>query len=377
MNIESKLAHAGFNREERTGAISAPIYMSSTFRHPALGKSTGYDYTRTINPTRQELENSIASIEEGTRGCAFASGMAAITAVASMFSTGDNFVISDDLYGGTYRLFDAIFSRFGISAVYVDMSDIEEVKKAVTPETKAFFIETPTNPLMKIADIAQISAFARSKNIITVVDNTFMTPYLCRPLTLGADIVVHSGTKYIAGHNDVLCGFAVTRSEQLGSDLGFIQNSTGGVLSPSDSWLVLRGMKTLALRMDRAMENTSKIASWLENNPCVKKVYYPGLPSHPGYDIQKKQCSGAGAMLSFRVDTPERAEKIINSVKLISFAESLGGVESLITYPCVQTHGAIPESVREKLGVTNDLLRLSVGIEHSRDLIADLEQAMK
>jgi cystathionine gamma-synthase len=377
MNIESQLAHAGFNKNDKTGAISTPVYHSSTFRHPALGKSTGYDYTRTINPTRQELELCIAALEEGSNGFAFASGMAAITAVASMFSSGDHFVISDDLYGGTYRLFEKIFSRFGISAEYVDMSNLEKVKSAITQETKALFIETPTNPLMKISDIAELAKIAAARKVLTIVDNTFMTPYLMKPLTLGADIVIHSGTKYLAGHNDVLCGFAVTKTEETGKALGFIQNATGGVLSPSDSWLVLRGMKTLAIRMDRSSENAQKIAERLSGYSCVKKVYYPGLPSHNGYDIQKKQSRGSGAMLSFRVDSVERAEKIINNVKLISFAESLGGVESLITYPCVQTHGDIPESIRNCLGVTGDLLRLSIGIEHADDLIADIENAMK
>jgi cystathionine beta-lyase/cystathionine gamma-synthase len=377
MKIESKLAQAGFNRNEHTGAISAPIYLSSTFRHPALGKSTGFDYTRTINPTRQELESCIASLEHGARGFAFSSGMAAITAVISMFSSGDHFVVSDDLYGGTYRLFEKVFSRFGIGATYADMSDLDEVRRAITSGTKAFFIETPTNPLLKIADIAALSAIARENGIVTIVDNTFMTPYLMTPLSLGADIVVHSGTKYLAGHNDVLCGFAVAKSEETGKDLGFLQNATGGVLSPSDSWLVMRGMKTLALRMDRSISNAQRIAEWLSGRQGVRKVYYPGLPSHEGYEIQKRQSSGSGAMLSFRVESSALAERIINNVQLISFAESLGGVETLITYPCVQTHGDIPSCMRERLGVTGDLLRLSVGIEHVDDLIADLDGAIR
>jgi cystathionine gamma-synthase len=284
--------------------------------------------------------------------------------------------VSDDLYGGTYRLFEAVYSRFGIRTTYVDSSDIKKIEQAINPATKAMFIETPTNPLMKITDIRKTAEIAKKHNLLTIVDNTFMTPFYQRPIELGVDIVVHSGTKYLSGHNDVLCGFVVTATEELSQKIGFLQNATGGVLSPSDSWLVIRGLKTLAIRMERSEQNALKIAKWLLAQKSVSAVYFPGIESHHGHDLHRSQSSGFGSMISFRIGNAQEAEKIINSVNLISFAESLGGVESLITYPCVQTHGDIPAEMREKIGVTDNLLRLSIGIEHIDDLIADLDQAI-
>ena len=378
MRIETILAHAGLCTDETTGAVSTPIYQTATFRHPALGVSTGYDYSRTINPTRQALERVMAELEAGDRGFAFASGMAAITALLMSFSSGDHMIVSDDLYGGTYRVFERIFRQFGLAVTYADTSHSAAVLDAVIPgKTRAIFIETPTNPLMKITDLEEIVRLARSNGLLTIVDNTFMTPFLQRPLEFGVDAVVHSGTKYLGGHNDLLAGTVVTRSAELSDRLAFIQNSTGAVLGPQDSWLMLRGLKTLALRVERQQENAQKIAEWLTRHDKVKEVCYPGLPAHPGHCIQQKQSSGFGAMLSFRAPDAFWAERVINRVKVITFAESLGGVESLITYPVRQTHGDIPVEIRDRIGVTDDLLRLSVGIEHVDDLIQDLEQALQ
>ncbi|HBF37228.1 MAG TPA: methionine biosynthesis PLP-dependent protein [Firmicutes bacterium] len=377
MKIETQLAHAGFCTDLVTGAISTPIYQTATFRHQAVGVSTGYDYSRTVNPTRQVLETLIAELERGDRGFAFSSGMAAITAVLMMFASGDHLIVSNDLYGGTYRVLEKNFKQFGLTTTFINTSDPEAVKQAIIPgKTKALFIETPTNPLMQITDLRKIASLAGENYLLTVVDNTFMTPYLQCPLEYGADIVIHSGTKYLGGHNDVLSGMVVTREPELSEKIGFVQNSTGAVLGPQDSWLMLRGMKTLGLRMERQQENAGKIAFWLAKNPKVKKVYYPGLPDHPGFEIHQGQSGGFGAMLSFRVQNADFVTQMINHVKLITYAESLGGVETLITYPVKQTHGDIPPEIREAIGVTDDLVRLSVGIENVDDLIADLDQAM-
>lgn len=378
MKLDTIIAQAGLCTDPTTGAISTPIYQTATFRHPAVGVSTGYDYSRTVNPTRQVLERVMAELEKGDRGYAFTSGMAAITAVLMLFSSGDHLILSDDLYGGTYRVLEKNFKQFGLTATYVDTTDPEAVEEAIVPgRTKGIFIETPTNPLMKITDLAPIVSLAKRNGILTIVDNTFMTPYLQQPLELGVDLVVHSGTKYLSGHNDLLSGIVVTGSPELSEKIGFIQNSTGAVLGPQDSWLMLRGIKTLALRIEKQQENAEKIAAWLTRNPKVKKVYYPGLPEHPGFAIQQKQSRGYGAMLSFRVRDADLVTRIINRVKVITYAESLGGVESLITYPVKQTHGDIPPEIRERIGVTEDLIRLSVGIEAVDDLIQDLEQAIE
>ena len=376
MKIETITAHAGLCSDAATGAVSTPIYQTATFRHPALGQSTGYDYARTVNPTRQALERVMADLERGDRGFAFASGMAAITALLMLFSSGDHLIVSDDLYGGTYRLMERNFKQFGIEATYTDTADIGQVERSAIPgRTKAVFVETPTNPLMKITDLRKIVELSRQHGWLVVVDNTFMSPYLQRPLELGADIVVHSGTKYLGGHNDVLSGILVTRTAELSEKVGCIQNSTGAVLGPQDSWLMLRGIKTLALRMAKQQENAARIAAWLSAAAVVKKVYYPGLPTHPGHAVQSGQAAGFGAMLSFAVAEESMVARIINKVKVITFAESLGGVETLITYPVRQTHADIPAAIRERNGVSADLLRLSVGIEAVADLIADLEQA--
>lgn len=377
MKIESEIVHIGVRTDERTGAISTPIYQTASFQHLALGQSTGFDYTRTQNPTRQVVEKGLACLENGAAGFVFASGMAAITAVLMLYKAGDHIVIVEDCYGGTYRVLEKIFAKFGIVVSPVDATNIFEIEQAITPATKAVLIETPTNPLMKVADIRCIAELCRKNNIHFIVDNTFMTPYLQRPLDLGADIVIHSGTKYLAGHNDLLCGIVVTRESELGEQIRFIQNSTGSILSPNDSWLLIRGLKTLAIRMEKHNENAQQVAIWLVQHPHVKKVYYPGLPSHQGKRVHESQASGYGGMLSFVVDDKSLVPSILRKVRLIQFAESLGGVESLITYPARQTHMDIPAEIRERTGITDCLLRLSVGIENCEDIIQDLAQAME
>lgn len=375
--LGTQVVHGSKGYDVHTGAISYPIYQTATFRHPGLNESTGYDYSRLQNPTREEVENTIAKLEGGKVGLAFSTGLAAISTVLNIFSSGDHIIVSDDLYGGTYRLFEQIFNKYGIEATYVDTSSIELVLSSIRKNTKGFFIETPSNPMMKVADIEKICNLAKRIGAITIVDNTFLTPYYQRPLLLGADIVVHSGTKYLGGHNDTLAGFAIAKDQELGEKLKFLQNSIGGVLAPFDSWLILRGIKTLAIRMDKQQENALKIAKWLREQDEVEKVYYVGLPDHEGYDISLKQATGFGAMISFTVKNIEKAEKILKKVKLVTFAESLGGVESLITYPHLQTHAAIPKEIRDRIGVTDKLLRLSVGIEDVNDIISDLTQALR
>lgn len=376
MNILTELAQIG-NRLDPTGAISYPIYHSSTFRHPELGVSTGFDYSRTINPTRKVLEDAIARLEEGTKGFAFSTGMGAITTLLTLFSQGDHLIFTEDLYGGTYRILREIFNRLGLEISFVDTSNLEAIKKEIRTNTKAIFTETPTNPMMKIANLGGIAAIAQEHGLLNIVDNTFLTPYLQKPLNLGADIVVHSGTKYLGGHNDVLAGLVVTKGEELSARFGRLQNSLGATLGPQDSWLLMRGMKTLALRMKAQEENARQIAEWLTKHPAVTAVYYPGLESHSGYCIQQAQASGFGAMLSFRIADSALIGPILKSIQVISYAESLGGVESLMTYPATQTHADIPADIRARLGVDDCLLRLSVGIEAVEDLLADLDQALK
>lgn len=376
MQITTKIVQAGLVTDKTTGAISTPIYQTATFRHPALGESTGYDYSRTKNPTRQAVEIAIATLEEGDAGYAFASGMAAITAIAMLYGSGAHLIITEDCYGGTYRVFEKIFKQFGLQVSYVNTADVQAVRSAITGDTRAIFLETPTNPLMKIADIQALVALAKEHQLQTIVDNTFLTPYLQKPLSFGADIVIHSGSKYLAGHNDVICGLIVAKGAELCSKLAFIQNSTGMILGPQDSWLLLRGIKTLAVRLDRQQENTLIIAQWLEKQKWVNKVYYPGLESSPQKELQNRQASGYGAMLSFEVCDAKLVPQILQRLKLIQFAESLGGVESLITFPFVQTHADIPLEIRLKLGVNEQLLRFSVGIESVTDLIEDLQQAV-
>jgi cystathionine gamma-synthase len=377
LKLSTKVVHGSKGYDPHTGAVSFPIYQSATFRHPGMNQTTGYDYARLQNPTREELENTMAILENGKHGFAFSSGMAAISTVLSLFSPGDHLILSDDHYGGTYRLCESIYSKYNIHFSYVDTSDLKEIIKAIQPSTKAVFIETPSNPMMKVADLRKIAALVKPLEILMIVDNTFLTPYFQRPLELGADLVLHSGTKYLGGHNDTLAGLAVTNDENLAEQLKLIQKSEGAVLAPLDSWLILRGIKTLAIRMEKQQENAIKIDHWLRQHPKVTKVFYVGHPDHPDYEISKSQATGFGAMISFNVQDPQLVEQILEKVRIIIFAESLGGVESLMTYPKVQTHSAIPEEIREKLGVNDTLLRLSVGIEDADDLIADLKQALE
>ncbi len=380
MKFATKVAQSGLVTDKTTGALSTPIYQTASFRHPELGCSTGYDYSRTQNPTRKAVEEAVAALEEGHAGFAFASGMAAITAILMLYRPGDHLIVTEDCYGGTYRVLDKVFAHFGLTASFVDTSDIEQVRQAIQPATKAILLETPTNPLMKIADIKGIVALARENSqapVHVIVDNTFLSPYFQRPLSLGADIVIHSGSKYLAGHNDVICGIVVAKDAALCERIGFIQNATGAILGPQDSWLLLRGLKTLALRLRQHEQNALAIARWLTTHPSVTQVYYPGLAGHPGKEIHEGQASGYGGMLSFAVDHPRLPEQILRKVKVLQFAESLGGVESLITFPAVQTHADIPADIRNRLGISDCLLRFSVGIEDVEDLIADLAQALE
>ncbi|ANY74732.1 PLP-dependent transferase [Paenibacillus ihbetae] len=376
LNIESRLAQIGSVNEPVTGAVTFPIYQATAYRHPKLGQSTGFDYIRTKNPTRQVLEESIAELESGDAGFACSSGMAALQTIFAMFSQGDHLIVSLDLYGGTYRLLDRIMSKFGVSATYVDTNDLDALEQSRKPNTRAVFIETPTNPLMMITDIEAVCTWARHHGLITIVDNTLLTPYFQRPIELGADIVIHSATKYLGGHNDVLAGLIVTKGRELSEEIAFLHNSIGAVLSPSDSYQLMRGMKTLALRMDRHQSNATAVARFLTTHPAIAEVFYPALPEHPGYEIQNRQSSGNTGIFSFKVKDARYVEPVLRHIKLIAFAESLGGVESLMTYPAVQTHADIPVEIREAVGVDDRLLRFSVGIEHADDLIADLDAAL-
>ena len=377
MKIESRLAQIGSRSEPVTGAVSYPIYQAAVYRHPRLGQSTGFDYSRTKNPTRAVLEQAIADLERGDAGFACSSGMAALQTVFALFSQGDHLLVSLDLYGGTYRLIEQVMSRFGVTATYVDTRDLDALESRCRPNTKAVLIETPTNPLMMITDLEKVCAWAKTKKLLTIVDNTLLTPFFQRPIEWGADIVVHSATKYLGGHNDVLAGLIVTKGRELSERMAFLHNSIGAVLNPQEAWLLMRGMKTLALRMERHQYNATKIAEYLQNHPMVEQVFYPGLPDHPDYDVQRKQSSGNTGIFSFKVKDARYVEPILRHIRLIAFAESLGGVESLMTYPAVQTHADIPEEIRRAVGVDDRLLRLSVGIEHCDDLIEDLGQALE
>lgn len=373
---ETRLVHLGVGYDERTGAISLPIYPSATYRHPGVGESTGFDYTRSGNPTRKVLEEGLAAIEGGARGLVFSSGMAALTTFFLHFSHGDHLVVSEDLYGGTYRVLDQVFASFGLSVTYVDTSNTPAVAAAITDTTRALLVETPGNPLLGIADLAALGQLCRERKLIFAVDNTFLSPILQRPFEFGADVVIYSATKYLGGHNDLCAGVLVAREETFGERLYFLQNSTGAILPPLDCWLLLRSLKTLTLRIERHCQNAMLVAKWLEQHPKVTHIYYPGLEKHPGHELSRRQSSGFGGMLSFRVDREETARTVLKRLKLISFAESLGGVESLMTLPAVQTHGDIPEAERQRLGICESLLRLSVGTESVDDIIADLDQAL-
>lgn len=361
---------------ENTGAISFPIYQSATFAHPSVGNSTGFDYSRLQNPTRQHLEEIVCSLENGYDALAFSSGMAAITGLMELFSPGDHIISGNDLYGGSIRLFENISKKNLIHFDYIDTSK-DDIETYITPSTKAIYVETPTNPMMNVTDISKVAQIAKKHNLLFIVDNTFLSPYFQNPLELGADIVIHSGTKFLGGHNDTLAGFIVVNSADLSEKLRFIIKTIGSGLAPFDSWLILRGIKTLSIRMERQQQNAFVIVKWLQKNPKVKNVYFPGLPTHPGYEISKKQSRGFGSMLTFEVESAELALQILSSVKLIRFAESLGGVETLITYPMTQTHADVPDEKKAEAGITEKILRLSVGIEDVEDLINDLSLAFQ
>ncbi len=376
MRAKTRLIHGGIVGDEATGAVSTPIYQVSTYKQEAVGKFKGYEYSRTGNPTRHALEELIADVEFGHAGFAFGSGMAAISSVMMLFSAGDHVILTDDVYGGTYRVMNKVLNRFGLEFTFVDTGNLEEVEAAVKENTKAIFIETPTNPLLKVTDIEAVSAFAKSKGLLTIVDNTFMTPYLQSPIKLGADIVLHSATKYIGGHSDVVAGLVVVNSEELATDLHFVQNSVGAILGPQDSWLLMRGLKTLGIRMEETGANAQKIAEFLKNHDAVDTVIYPGLPEHTGHELMKKQATGFGGMISFDVGSKEKAGELLAKLKYFTLAESLGAVESLISVPAQMTHASIPVERRGELGIVEGLVRISVGIEDVEDLIEDLEQAL-
>lgn len=377
-NIATRCIHGDSRRatEHSFGAVSVPIYQTATFSHPGIGQSTGYDYSRESNPTRAELEKTISSLEGALDTVACSTGMAAISVCLELFGTGDHIICSEDLYGGSVRIFGTIGARRGLQFSYIDTSDAEAVEQNITSATRALYIETPSNPTMKVTDLTAMKQIAEKYGLLIIVDNTFLSPYLQNPLAFGADLVIHSGTKFLGGHNDTLAGFLCTSRADLAERIRYLYKTVGSCLSPFDSYLVLRGVKTLAVRMERQQDNAKQIAEWLKTHPKIKDVYYVGLPEHPGYDINAKQARGAGSMISFRTDSADTARAVLERVKLIIYAESLGGVESLITYPMLQTHGDVPVEIREKLGITEDFLRFSVGIENAEDLIADLEQAL-
>lgn len=358
------------------GALSYPIFQTATYEHPGVGNSTGYDYSRVQNPTREQLEKIVASLENGIDALALSSGMAAITLMMEMFHPGDHLIVDADLYGGSIRLFHNISEKNSIAFSSIDCYK-EDIESYINENTKAVYIETPTNPMMNVTDIGKLAEITKKHNILLIVDNTFLSPYFQNPLDLGADIVVHSGTKYLGGHNDTLAGFLVTNREDISEKLRFLIKTTGAGLAPFDSWLILRGIKTLGIRMEKAQKNAIEIANWLKEQKPVTKVIYPALPEHPGYEIMKKQARGFGAMLTFQLESKEFALAVLEKVRMIKFAESLGGVETLITYPTTQTHADVPKEIREKNGITESTLRLSVGIEDVRDLVDELDKVFR
>lgn len=375
--FETKAVSGASGGDKLTGAISFPIYQSSTFRHSGLNESTGYDYSRLQNPTVEELEKTVAELEGGNEALAFATGLGGVTCCVHLFKSGDHIIISEDLYGGTYRLFQNIYSDFGIRTTFVDTRNLDSIRNAIEKNTKGIFIETPSNPSMRVTDIRQVRNITRENELILIVDNTFLTSYYQRPLELGADVVIHSGTKFLGGHNDVLAGLVVANDRAIIDRLRYIQKSTGATLGAFDAWLVLRGIKTLHIRLDRSQENAIDIANWLKKQEEVSHVYYVGISDDVGYELNKSQSTGFGSTLSFRVKDKALVAQILKKVQVIRFAESLGGVETLITYPYTQTHSEIPENLKKKLGVDEYLLRISVGIENIKDLINDLKNAIK
>jgi len=376
-SFETKLLHNQHKVDPATGAVSVPIQHASTFHQFDIESFGKYDYARSANPTREALEDVIAELEGGTRGFAFSSGMAAISTAFLLLSAGDHIVITEDVYGGTFRMVTQVLTRFGIEHTFVDMTDLTQVKNAIKPNTKAFYVETPSNPTLKVTDIEAISSLAKEINAITYVDNTFLTPQYQRPLELGADIVLHSATKFLSGHSDVVAGLAVVKDEELGNRLYSLQNSFGAVLGVQDAWLVLRGLKTLHVRLEQSQKSALTIAEFLESHPLIEKVYYPALINHPQHELQQKQAAGAGAVLSFELSDEEALRTFVSNVKIPVFAVSLGAVESILSYPAKMSHAAMPQEEREKRGIKNSLLRLSVGLENPEDLIKDFSQALE
>lgn len=378
MKFNTKVIHGGQQHEPATGAVNVPVFLTSTFAQKSPGQLiSGYEYSRGANPTRQALEDSLASIENGARGLAFGSGLAAIDCVLKLLNPGDEVIAVDDLYGGSYRMFTRLFEKYQLKFTFIGFDNVEQLENVITDKTKLIWLETPTNPLMKLVDIKMVADTVKGKDILVAVDNTFATPYIQKPLDLGADIVMHSATKYLGGHSDVIAGALIAKDEELGEKLHFIQFASGGILGPHDSYLVLRGIKTLALRMQRHSDNGFEVAKYLETHELVDKIYYPGLSSHPQYDLATRQMTEFGGMVSFTFKSgkKEDAVKFLENIKVFTLAESLGGVESLANLPALMTHASIPEEKRAALGITDDLVRLSVGIEDDDDLIADLEQA--
>ena len=377
MHIQTKLIHGGISEDPTTGAVSVPIYQTSTYRQNGVGKPKHYEYSRSGNPTRFALEELIADLEGGVKGFAFASGLAGIHAVFSLFQAGDHLLLGDDVYGGTFRLFDKVLTKNGLEYTIIDTSDLTQIENDIQPNTKALYLESPSNPLLKITDLEKSAEIAKKHHLLTIVDNTFATPYFQKPLDLGADIVLHSGTKYLGGHSDVVAGLVTTNNEELADSIAFYQNAIGGVLGPQDSWLLQRGIKTLGVRMEEHQKNAFRVAEFLANHPKVEKVYYPGLATHPNHTLAQAQMSGFSGMVSFTLKQDEEAIPFVEALQLFILGESLGGVESLVEIPSVMTHASVPKEKREAAGIKDGLIRLSVGIEYGEDLLDDLTQAFE
>ncbi|HBM9067242.1 cystathionine gamma-synthase [Enterococcus faecium] len=375
MHIQTKLIHGGISEDPTTGAVSVPIYQTSTYRQDGVGQPKQYEHSRSGNPTRFALEELIADLEGGVRGFAFSSGLSGIHAVFSLFQAGDHILLGDDVYGGTFRLFDKVLTKNGLEYTIIDTSNLDKIEQSIKPNTKALYLETPSNPLLKITDLEKSATLAHQHGLIVIADNTFATPYFQRPLDLGSDIVVHSGTKYLGGHSDVVAGLVTSNHKDLADQIGFYQNAIGAVLGPQDSWLLQRGIKTLSVRMEEHQKNAFVVADFLFSHPAVEKVYYPGLPDHELHGVAKQQMSGFSGMISFTLKNEESAIPFVESLQLFTLAESLGGVESLVEIPSVMTHASIPKEKREEAGIKDGLIRLSVGIEYGQDLINDLAQA--
>lgn len=377
MRTKTRLIHGGFAEDPQTGAISVPIYQTSTYKQDQVGIHRGYEYSRTGNPTREALETLVSELEGGVAGFAFSSGMAAITTILSLFSQGDHLIFTDDVYGGTYRLTARILNRFGIESTFVDTTQIEETEKAIRSNTRCIYVETPTNPLLKITDLRETARLAEAHSLLFIVDNTFSTPYWQNPLDQGAHVVVHSATKYLGGHSDVVAGLAVVSTPELAEQVHFLQNAAGAILGPQDAWLLLRGIKTLGVRMEEHEKNAHHLAEFLAQHPAVTRIYYPGLSTHPHHQRAARQAKGFGGMISFDVGSEEKALKLIGSLRYFTLAESLGAVESLISLPARMTHASIPPERRQALGITEGLLRLSIGLEDAEDLLEDLSAGLK